>query len=358
MNCEDYFDREVYYFIKNQTGAIFIDVENVAHFCRLNEVTADIESCKTLHLKTDWVVDSVYLRNQMAVMIILTETETEKQSNVIYFNYYFDRDIMTWYDRPEFVPGKKFLVDISNQNEYFLFEFHPKGIVVFDLEFRSYFVIEGHKVKDARTFEIYLEGHLITRAKVFPLVYGEIIDFYADQTVKVVRDPVTKGVYSNLGFVGANLNYEYNSEKVIYYFNFYNLQFTMTKDLNLWYNKDPDTALAQAPDLGQFLDFLIDGEMNIFITTGQEMVAGELYHDYISFTCEELNSKGYEIPDKLKFTNDEFVSRMEIGSEIIFLLRKPYRVFSFNRLMHVFFDYELSDSFNSLDLSDCKMQVL
>lgn len=343
--------------MKNEHGAILIDIENVAHFCQLDPETAAIDSCKTLHLKTDWVVDSVYLRNRMAVVIILTETETEKQGNVIYFNYYFHRDIMTWYDRPEFVPGKKFLVDISNHDEYLLFEFHPSGIVVFDLEFRSYFVIEGHKIKDARTIEIYLEGHVINRTKVYPLVYGEIIDFFADQAVRVVRDPVTKGVYTNLGFVGANLNYEYNSEKVIYYFNFHLPMFTMTKDLDLWYDKNPDAVLAQAPDLGEFLDFLVDGEMNLYINTGSEIVTGELYHDYINFRCEELNSKGYEIPDNFKFANEDFVSRMEIGSEIIMLIQNPYRIFSFNRLMHVFFDYELTESFNSLGLSHCKMKV-
>jgi hypothetical protein len=357
VDCEDYFDKEVYFFMKFRNTAVLIDISNIAHFCLLSPLTFEINSCKTLELQTDWVVDSVYLENQVAMMIILTETETEKDTKVIYFNYYFDTQIMTWYDRPEFTEGKKFLMDLTNQNDMFLFEFQKKGIIVFDLEFRQYYVIEGHKINDARVIEIYLEGHLINRTMVAPLVYGDIINEYENKTIKVVRDSLTKGVYTNLGYQGANINFDYNSDKAIYYFNFQNLDISMCRDVNLWQTVFPGKNIDQAEDLGEFLDVLVDNFGHIFVNTGKEIVHGEFYHDYISFKCTEYNSRIFPIPQEFQFVNEEFISRMDIGSEIIILLKNPTRIFSYNKLINEFFDYQVPSFLQNPEYSDCKVDV-
>lgn len=333
-----------------------IDTDNVAHFCTITPDNQSIEKCKRMRLETDWTVDSVYLDKYIAVLIILVGGDANTQPSVLYFNYYFDREIMTWYDRNDFVPGKKFLIDRMGNRNYFLYEFQERGIKVFDLEFRSFYKIEGHKLNDARTIELYLEGHLINLTKVHPLVYGEVLNFHVDRDIQVVRDPLTQAVYSTLGFVGANLNFESSSDKVIYYFNFHNLKFNMIKDVNTFLKYNPGKDVSEAQALGDFLDFFVDPNMNLFITTGKEIARGKLFHDYISFTCEEFNSKIFNIPEEFQFEKKNFISRMLVGSEIIFLLKEPYRVFSYNKLSNEFFDYEAPSFMRDEGISNCQVK--
>jgi hypothetical protein len=192
---------------------------------------------------------------------------------------------------------------------------------------------------------------------VSPLVYGDIINNYEDKTIRVVRDSETKGVYTNLGYEGANINFDYNSDKAIYYFNFQNLDISMMRDVNFWSFAYPNQNIDSAEDLGVFLDIVIDRNSYIYITTGAEIVVGEFYHDYINFKCTEYNSKMHKIPQKFQFTREEFISRMDIGSEIIILLKNPYRIFSFNKLSSKFWDYEVPKYLKEPEYINCQMDV-
>ena len=349
VNCNDiYPEAEIYFFDNHSEIITMVDTTNQVYFCRLNKKRTEVKSCKSFQLETEWELKEILLkRNVGLVNVIIDEVPMN-------FIYYYNEDIMTWIDHPEPEPTRKFLRDLNNDHKLFLLEFGSKGMQVFDLEFRTYYTIDGKKVQDARTIEIYLEGQLINETRVFPYTSGDIVDTFHGFPIKVVRDPITKAVFTNLGFSGANLNYHNGDQNTVFKFTRFNLNVNILQNIGNLMKRGIDITDMRSDF--RFLDLMINGP-TFYITTEEKIYSGQLFLDDLELQIDDFNMKVTNVPETFELDIDRMVKRNFTGNEIMYFFKEPFDLFVYKIVTGEFYRYQGIELLNQPRIHNCNLSV-
>lgn len=349
VNCQDLYPAAEIYFFENHSNIVtMVDIENQVYFCLLNKKRTEIKTCKSFKLETEWELKEILLKRNVGLVNVIVD---DVHMNFI---YYYKENIMTWIDHPEPEPTRKFLRDLNNDHKFFLLEFGSFGMRVFDLEFRTYYTIDGKKVQDARTIEIYLEGQLINETRVLPYKNGDIVDRFQGFPIKVVRDPITKAVFTNLGFSGANLNYHYGDQNTVFKFIRFNLNINILQNVGKLKKRGID--IKSMPSDFQFLDLMIHGS-NFYITTEEKIFTGQLFLDDLELQIDDFNMKLTNVPEGFEFEIDRLIKRNFTGNEMMFFFKEPFDLFVYKIVTGEFYRYQGVELLNQPGIHNCNLSV-